>query len=356
MKEIDINQVNGYEILARDVCTESGAVIIPAGRIVYKEYVPRLIELGVTSIYIKKTTEADLFHEKDTIEEKIQHQCRKNVRTTLEKYSYCGNVELSEIAKVADDIMENILTEPEVIYNVSLIREQSDSTYSHCVNVSALSVLVALKMKLPERRVKDIAVGALLHDLGIIFIPINFNTKFENWDEKQRKEFKKHVIIGYSLIEKENWLSSAAKEIILSHHERINGEGYPRKLRGERLKMGTKIVAVCDLFDRRIYGNFAKKQKVHDVIDYIVSQAGVQFDFRVVESFVASVAAYPIGTNVRTNEGEIGVVIRQNSKVPTRPVLRMLFDKDGKKYSEEIEKDLTRELTLFISDTIEEPI
>lgn len=357
MKQVDINKIIGYEILAKDICTESGTVIIPAGCILHKKYVTKLIELGITSIYIREEVgkEADFKEKKDSIEEKIQHQCRKTVRTTLEKYSYCGNVELSELSKVADDIMNDILTEPEVIYNVSLIREQSDSVYAHCVNVAALSVLVALRMKLAKRRIRDIAVGALLHDLGIIFIPMkNFNTKFEDWTEEQRGEFKKHVIIGYSVVENEKWLSSAAKDIILSHHERVDGSGYPMRLRGDHMKIGTKIVAVCDFFDRSIYGNFAEKQKVHNVIDYITSQAGMKFDFRVVDNFVASVAAYPIGANVLTNEGEIGMVIRQNPKVPTRPVIRMLFDEDGKQYPEKIEKDLTRELTLFICDILED--
>lgn len=355
MKQIDIKKIMGNEVLAKDVCMNNGTIIMPSGTIVYKEYVPRLVELGVSSLFIQ---EEDSEYEKvndNTIEQKIQLQCRTTVRTTLEKYSYCGNVELSEIAKVADDIMKDILTEPEVIYNVSLVREKSDSTYSHSINVSALSVLIALKMKLPKHRVRDIAVGALLHDIGIVFLPLGgYSNKYQEWTEKQKKDFKKHVIIGYSMIEKETWLSPAAKEIVLSHHEKIDGSGYPMRLKSERMKIGTKIVSVCDEFDSAVYGNFAEKLKVHTVIDYIVSQAGIKFDFDVVESFIASVAAYPLGTKVLTSTGEIGIVIRQNIKVPTRPVIRMIADKDGKAYTQNVERDLTEELTLFISDTIDE--
>jgi hypothetical protein len=92
--------------------------------------------------------------------------------------------------------------------------------------------------------------------------------------------------------------------------------------------------------------------KVHDAIDYIVSQAGNLFDFNVVNSFVASVAAYPTGALVITNQEEVGIVLRQNPKCPTRPVIRIIKDKDGNKPGEWREKDLTKELTLFIVDTI----
>lgn len=356
MKRVDIKELKGNEILAKDVCTQNGIIILPAGSTIQLDYVSRLLDLGVTTVYIKDIEQEKIkeFLINKTMEQKIQEQCQKTVQVMLEKYSYCGDVELKEITRVAENIMEDILTEPEVIYNVSMVRNKSESTYSHSINVSALSTFIALKMKLPERRAKEIAIGALLHDIGVVFIPFDYNNiKYEDLTETQKKEIRKHVITGYSVVEKETWLSPASKEIILSHHERIDGSGYPMRLTANRVRLGTKIVAVCDEFDSCIYGNLAKKQKVHHVIDYIVSQAGVKYDFHVVDAFVASVAAYPNGTNVLTSEGEIGVVIRQNSKIPTRPVLKIISDKKGNKVEEHIEKNLAENLTLFISDTID---
>ena len=149
-----------------------------------------------------------------------------------------------------------------------------------------------------------------------------------------------------------DWISPTAKDIIISHHERLDGSGYPFHLKGDRIKIGSKIAAVSDEFDSRVYGNLTEKMKVHDAIDYIVSQAGNLFDFNVVKAFVASVAAYPTGALVVTNQNEVGIVLRQNPKCPTRPVIRILKEKDGKKPDKWTEKDLTKELTLFIVDTI----
>jgi hypothetical protein len=102
-----------------------------------------------------------------------------------------------------------------------------------------------------------------------------------------------------------------------------------------------------------IYGNLMPRYKVRDAMDYIMSQAGVKFDFEMVQLFMESVAAYPIGITVITNEGDTAVVVRQNYKFPVRPVIRLLKNADGVPYEGEEERDLTKCLTLFIVDSVE---
>ena len=121
----------------------------------------------------------------------------------------------------------------------------------------------------------------------------------------------------------------------------------------KKIGIEEKIVAVCDSFDRRVYGMQTEKMKVYEVIEYLVGMGGQKFDKKVIDIFNESIAAYPNGTIVITNNGETGIVLHQNKNFPTRPVIRMLKDKNGKKYTTWIEKDLEKELTLFIKDTIE---
>ncbi len=180
---------------------------------------------------------------------------------------------------------------------------------------------------------------------------LNYN--YDQFNKLEQKELMKHVIYGYSSIVKEDWLTLASKDIILCHHEKLDGSGYPFHKKEDKIKIGSKIVAVCDTFDSIVYGFLVPKMKVHHAIDYIVSQAGVKFDFDIVNYFIESVAAYPNGTVVITNAGEKGIVIRQNVKSPTRPVLHMISDSHGRKYKTWVEKDLNRELTVLIEDTIE---
>ncbi|MDD5936129.1 MAG: HD domain-containing protein [Clostridiales bacterium] len=352
MKKISIDSLVGGEKLAKEICTSNGLVLVPTGSIIKYEYIQKMRELNIDEVYIEseKNCKEQKIEENLLQESILQERCKYMVKETLEKYSYCASQELEEITMVADQIMEDVLSQPEVMYNVSYVKEKSETTYSHSVKVSSLSVLIALKMGLSKQRVRDIAIGALLHDLGMVYLPFSCeNLVYEECSEEQKKEIRKHTITGFTMIESEKWLSNVAREIILSHHEREDGSGYPMRLEKNKVRLETKIVSLCDEFDKRVYGYVSKVQKVHDVIDYIVSQAGRKFDLNVVRKFIESVAVYPIGTYVKTNTNEIGVVVRQNNKMPTRPVIKII----GKGQREPLYRDLVEELTIFIKDTID---
>lgn len=354
MRIISLDSVTGNELLAKDIINYNDSVLMTSGSVVKKEYVKRLKDLNIEYIYVEDEIGQGV-NLTNSLELQIKEQCQEAVRDILLKYSYHNQSELEEIKMVADEIIYDIMKEPEVIYNLSSIREKSDSTYSHSLNVCALSVILAFKLKLSKSKIRDIAIGCLLHDIGFTYITMDYhNLNMETCSEKEQKEIKKHIIYGYSAVENMEWLSPISKDIIISHHERLDGSGYPFRINKDRIKVGSKIAAICDEFDSRVYGNLISKMKVHDAIDYIVSQAGVLFDFDVVKAFVNSVAAYPTGSLVTTNQEETGIVLRQNPQCPTRPVIRIIKDKEGNMPSEWIEKDLTKELTLFITDTIAE--
>lgn len=352
MRRVLLDSIKGHELLAKDIVTDSGIVIISAGTVMKREYVSKLMELGVNYIYIDDDISSGINFD-ENIEIKIKDECQDIVRTIIEKYSYQNN-NLEEIQNIAEQIIFDIVNQPEVLFNISGVRRKSEETYSHSLNVCVLSVLLSLKMNLPKAKVREIAVGSLLHDIGYNMMPFDY-TQYDYFlsSKEEQKELMKHVVYGYSAVMKENWLSTVAKDIILCHHERLDGSGYPFHKKGDKIRLGSKIVAVCDCFDSYVYGFLVPKMKVHHTIDYIVSQAGVKFDFDIVNCFIESVAAYPNGTVVVTNEGEKGIVIRQNEKCPTRPVLHMLEDKYGNKYESRVEKDLKVELAVVIVDSYE---
>ncbi|MBR5316862.1 MAG: HD domain-containing protein [Lachnospiraceae bacterium] len=353
MRKILVELIKDGDILARDLFSSSGVVLMSEGTRLKKEYVPRLLELGVAQVYIAEK-ENDEKSSGSIIEDEVKAQCGEMVRNTIEKYTYATTDELKEMVKVADEIITDILNEPEIMYNVSCVREKSDALYQHSVNVAAISTLIALRAKLPKEKVKEITIGALLHDIGYTTVTADIDgLDIYNCDDKIRKEVMYHVVYGYTDVEKKDWVSKTVKDIILHHHERMDGTGYPFHKKEKQLRQEVRIVSLCDQFDSMIYGNLMPRYKVRDAMDYIMSQAGVKFDFSLVQLFMESVAAYPIGITVITNEGDTAVVIRQNFKFPTRPVIRLLANAEGVPYTENEERDLTKCLTLFITDSVE---
>jgi len=353
VRRIQTEQITGKEVLAKDIYSSNGVVLISEGTVLKRNYIDKLLELKITDVFVEDEISRDI-SATDITEEAISVQCTDRLRETIERFSYTTEEEMEELSAVTTELMEGVLMQEEVIYTISNVRNHSQSLYEHMLSVASLAILVAVRAGYSREQAKDIAIGALLHDIGFGDVKIPYkDVILDEAKEDDAKEIKRHVVYGYIEVEQQNWLSQVAKEIILYHHERMDRSGYPFHLPGEKLKPEVRLVMICDAFDSMVYGNLERRKKVYEALDEIVKNGGIKFDTEMVKIFVRSVAAYPTGIIVVLNNGEQGIVIRQNAEAPTRPLLRMLEkdNNDGWKSKEEL--DLSEELTLFIVDTIE---
>lgn len=398
MKKVKVKSLKGNEILALPIVTDGGTVLIHADVELKPELINRAIRLGIKSLYIKDYPEevinkenynhivisseddyddvynegqdvsdsecADVKNEKKTeynnkyIENHIYKveetaiNSRTIIKNVLEKHIYRHNSDLKIIGEQAEKVIESVIEEPEVITNITEMRNISTDMYTHCINVCALSTIMALRLKMSEKQVRNISIGAILHDIGLRYIKVPYmNTNETYMNVKDALEYKKHTIFGYSSLQDEGWIPDIAKEIILLHHERIDGKGYPFQHKGDKIKTEVKLVSLCDDFESLISGVGSPKLKIYEAIEYIKANQGIKYDATMTDKLLESVAVYPVGINVITSEGEMGVVVRQNHKFTDRPVIRMLKHADGSQYNDDVEKDLMEYLTLFIVDT-----
>lgn len=398
MKKVKVKSLKGNEILALPIVTDGGTVLIHADVELKPELINRAICLGIKSLYIKDYPEevinkenynhivisseddyddvynegqdvsdsecADVKNEKKTeynnkyIENHIYKveetaiNSRTIIKDVLEKHIYRHNSDLKVIGEQAEKIIESVIEEPEVITNITEMRNISTDMYTHCINVCALSTIMALRLKMSEKQVRNISIGAILHDIGLRYIKVPYmNTNETYMNVKDALEYKKHTIFGYSSLQDEGWIPDIAKEIILLHHERIDGKGYPFQHKGDKIKTEVKLVSLCDDFESLISGVGSTKLKIYEAIEYIKANQGIKYDATITDKLLESVAVYPVGINVITSEGEMGVVVRQNHKFTDRPVIKMLKHADGSPYKDDVEKDLMKYLTLFIVDT-----
>lgn len=351
MRRIQTEQITGREILAKDIYSGNGVIIIAEGTKLKLEYRTKLQDLHITDIFIEDEISEDISEDNFT-DEKICDKCSETLKNTIERFSYASRNEKSNLLEIAEGVMQSVLERKEVLYNVSVVRRTDQKLSDHCLSVAALSILTAIHAGFSETEVKDIAVGALLHDIGFINLHSDYqDVILEEADEETQKEIKRHVVYGYMNVEKQEWLSSVSKDIILYHHERMDGSGYPFRLVGDRIKREVRLVSICDAFDNMIYGTLEKKMKVYEAMECILGLAGTKFDIGYAQTFVQSVAAYPIGSIVVTNTGATCIVIRQNNSAPTRPVLRELRKNARGEWESWAEHDLLEELTVFIVDT-----
>ena len=324
MKSVKVEALKGGEYLAAPVSTAQGEMLFYEGTCVHPMQIERLKENGIEEVSI---FDEDLINQepKEIIKEKLQADCQKKVKKILDGYVCKDNESLQEIEKTAEAIIEDIFRNDEIAEKVFDIKESSANLYDHAITVSGLSVICAIKMNIDKTYVHSIGVGALLHDLGLKYISVDYKDKDPNsFTPENLFEFKKHTVYGFSSVEKEKWMSSTAKKIILFHHERMNGTGYP--LKQTTIPPEVRIVSVCDAFDDMICGIGYNQVHVSDAIRYLNKYKDIYFDGRVVDIFLQFVAAYPVGTLVMTTTGDKAVVIEQNEHFPDSPVIKLLKD------------------------------
>ena len=348
MKKCMVDDLTGTEILARDVFTPEYQILLSVGMQLKQEYIEKLRELDIKEVYI----EEDEPHTKTVVilREEVTASLKFKVKSILEKHTYSHNENLEELSRTADHIIMNILEEDKVVEQIYDIKGRSSDIYEHSINICSMATIVALKMDLPPRMVHDIGVSCLLHDLGLRYLTIDYaDRNVADLTEVEYAEYKKHPIYGYTALRGENWISNASKNMILYHHERMDGSGYP--LKATDIPIECRIIQVCDVFDEMICGIGCKSVKVYEAVEYLRDFKDIKFDGKIVDTFLEFTAVYPAGSTVLTNERETGIVLYQNKEFPDRPVLRIIKDKDGR--SVDIIKDLIQVNNVYIEDVID---
>lgn len=407
MKLVTVEDLKEGDVIANDVLLEDYTVVLSKGTVIKMPYIDKLREMGIFTVYIEeaqtstkvpspqkpapKTTSTSapqkptaqaaktevskapvqskasavqgekpasstpkkkIPMEKVTIlRDDVEEQVKNKIKDILELHVYQQTEGLEQIADTAQSIITDILEEDEVVEKVYDVKERSADIYEHSLQVSTIATLISLKLGLTKKQVYDISVASLIHDLGLRYLVVRYEDQDINLlPAKDQEEYKKHPIYSYTAIKNETWLSDNAKEIVLNHHERKDKSGYP--LGTDLVSRMTQIVGVCDEFDELICGIGKARVRVHEAINNIRNYSGIWYDSDIVEAFLQLIAVYPFGSKVRTNRGEIGIVMRQNPHFPERPVLRIVQDKYGQAIHAELVVDLLKDTTVVIQEVI----
>lgn len=339
-----LKELTGGEILARDIRDEDYRVILSQGTVIRKEYLKKLDELGICEVYVK-SAESDT---KDAaFRTEMEESIQKSVKEILERHTYHNNQELAELGEAADSIITLILEEKRLLDRVYDIRQRNTDMYTHSICVCSFAILIGLKLDIQRERIHDMGVGCLLHDIGFRYMPVDYyNRDVGTLNRQAQAEYRKHPVTGYSSLKDEDWISDLSKEVILYHHERLDGSGFP--LHKKNVPLECRIVSVCDAFDEMICGIACKQVKVYEAVEYLKGCKNTLFDGKIVDMFLSFTAVYPAGTLVVTNEGELAVVLSQNQDFPDRPVIRILKDKDGRDRTDGVIMDLVKVHHVFI--------
>jgi HD-GYP domain-containing protein (c-di-GMP phosphodiesterase class II) len=224
------------------------------------------------------------------------------------------------------------------------------------VNTAILSALIAQELKIPSHRVMQIITGALLHDVGMLRLPKEILDKKGGLSEAELQRMQAHPLYTYKIISKELLYPEDVGLVALQHHERWDGEGYPRRLAGTDIDQGARIVSVADAFEAMV----SKKSYRNSMVGYqamknLLSDNSRRFDPDILKAFIQTMGIYPIGSIILLNNGSLARVIEVQGDAPLRPKIRVLVDEFGKvyKHDEGDMIDLLTEKSLFIAKALD---
>ncbi len=348
MRFLPIHKLESNMYLARAIYNDDGRVLLNSGVKLNTSYIQRIRHLGIPGVYVSMDLLSDF-----EIPEVISVQTRQNaisqVRGVYESVRIGKTLDMSKINTSVNAILDEILGSPHILVNLSDIRSYDSYTFAHSVNVCVLSVVLGLKLGLNALQLKELAVGAILHDIGKIAISDQIILKPGPLTSAELEDVQKHCLYGWQLLRHHPDISLLSAHVAYQHHERPNGSGYPRKLKEEQISLYGKIVGVSDAYDamtsERIYRSGMLPAEALRVIRQL---GGIQFSQEVIDCLFECVAPYPVGSLVTLNSRQVGVVVDINQTERSRPVVRVLYQENGKKTAESFEVDLSKERYLSI--------
>ncbi|MDD2510986.1 MAG: HD-GYP domain-containing protein, partial [Syntrophomonas sp.] len=290
-------------------------------------YIQRLQQLGISSLYIKDGL-ADI-EIPEVISAQVLTAVSSNVNSMFKTFSSRKTLDISQLRKMISLLLEDIVTNRNVIIHLEDIRAYDDYLLFHSINVAVLSMMTGLSMEYPEAKLVDLGLGALLHDIGMIMID---STIFKSAQEREltaeeREEIHKHAEIGFNILRTYREVPTKVAHIAYQHHERFDGSGYPRKLDKKQILEYASIVAIADVFDAVVSDRpFRRGYSSTEAMIIIRRLVNNYFDAEVVEAFATNIALYPIGCLVSLNTGHIAVVTSVTKVNSLSPVVYVILD------------------------------
>jgi HD-GYP domain-containing protein (c-di-GMP phosphodiesterase class II) len=330
---------------------ENGNILLNIGVNKLYKYKDKLLELGIKHLYIEDKYSYDI-KINDAIKEVTRRRGKKIIGNTFDKIKNGFlDINTKELKNVVEDITDELVLNEDVLLNLVSLKSTSIYTYEHSVNVSVICIALGKMLGYSENELYKLGMGGMLHDVGKTLIPEEIINKPDRLTEHEYQIIKNHPELGFNFLQQINSISPLSRIVVYSHHERVDGSGYPRGLKGKEIHEYARIAAIADVFDAltsdRVYRD---KWPTYKAAEYIINNTEKLFDYHLVKKFLPQISFYPNGAEIILSSGYRAIVKDQNIGFPTRPILRLIEDDEGKEIDKEL--DLLKYMNITIIKVI----
>jgi putative nucleotidyltransferase with HDIG domain len=314
--------VPGME-LARDVYTDEGVVLANAGTIVSTTIIDKLENWNMDTAWIVAEITTN-----PITDPKIQqfinsyNKSVTMVQKAFDNIRQTQQVPIETFTNTADDIVDNVQEAGNVIDQLYNLPHCDDYTFRHSVNVSAIAALIATWLKFPADSVSAVALAGLLHDVGKSQLPLEILHQTNRLSPQDYTLYQTHTMIGYNLVSKIPHIAQSILSAIVEHHEREDGNGYPRKLSAKAIHPYAKIITVADIFDEDLTINCAIPGALSPYLSLDKLRKEIYlFDAKTCLTFTENMMDFLSGNLVALTDGTEGRVVFVNKDQPSKSIV-----------------------------------
>ncbi|WP_059049744.1 HD-GYP domain-containing protein [Paenibacillus senegalimassiliensis] len=339
MLYISIDDIEPGQYLGKTVYSANGTALLSAGIQLTVFMINTLRRIGVTMLYIQDANYEDVEPE-ELLSEATKQAVFREMSETLQVIRSGKEWSARKVSASVDSLLSDVLGNKEALLQLTDIRTADNAAYLHAVNVCLVSSMIGLNMGLNFSQLKDLAIGAMLHDIGKATLTSDDAISGDPKDH--------HTWRGYELLRHKREFNLLIAHAALQHHERPDGAGFPRGISGDEIHLFARIVAVANMYDNLISGGGKDGRRMlpHEACEHLMACSEHELDHEVLVEFTRIISVYPNGSSVRLSTKETGVVVRQHRGLPGRPVIRIVRGAGDEMNVSEI--DLATETTLFI--------
>jgi HD-GYP domain-containing protein (c-di-GMP phosphodiesterase class II) len=356
MRLVYTKHLHSKQILARSIYSENGSVLLGRGVELTDRMIQRLITYGIVNLYIEdKATEG--IQPEDVISEKTRQFAISTVYETMTKMMNESKNRQAilpiHLGKQFKDIINMILDELQnksnAMLSLSSIISKDAYLYHHSVNVAITCITMGTSLGLNKMQLIDLGIGAILHDIGKVAIPLSILNKPGKLTPEEWEQMMEHPKLGFDILRRSDDISLLSAHIALQHHEKEDGTGYPRQLAGDQMHLYGKIAAIADVYEAlTAERSYKPALPPHEAVEYIMGNGGIHFNFELVKLFCKHMSPYQIGAPILLSSGEKGIVAQINPTSPLRPLIRVIENEEHEPLPSPYELDLAENLTIMI--------
>lgn len=375
MKSFAVNLLKPGMVFSKPVYLDESNILVPAGNPVKPKDIFTLQALGIDTVWTdgapqslgiepKGFTAVRVNQVNPTLSLSEVHENKGSYRTYISLIERINTmllriasreviVDNRPVNAISTQLLQAVRDQRELFIGFILGGEvKGYAMAKSSVNTAILSALIAQEIRLPHHKIINIIIGALLHDAGMLRLPREITEKRGELSGAERQRMHSHPLLANNIVTRELNYHNEVGDIVLQHHERWDGNGYPYGFAGERIDKGARIVSITDAFEAMV----SQKPYRNSIVGYqamknLLADNSRRFDPELLKIFILIMGIYPIGSIVRLNNGVIARVSDTRADAPLRPKIQVLIDEYKKVYKNErgFFIDLLMEKHLYIT-------